>query len=206
MPDPAAPESVIFFDFDGDGRDEAGFVRRNLVDSNCRVEPTVEWWTTKAGNLTRYAPTANLHAFWVTDYDCDSRPDLLINPYPNVDLGFFGMRARAGVEFSLLAHSLSDGSFSLNDEIALKYASALCPARNTPPFAGDRTEWPHDAHCARLRGMDGASLERALQSRCAQMKPDTEEYMVTREFCEQPQMAPFFRTALPLQLGELPQN
>jgi len=198
-PDVAAPDSVVFADVDGDGTREAGFITHNLVDSNCRMEPSLTFWTARRGKPKPYQ-AAPPGIFWATDFDCDGRLDLIVHPYGAMDLGYFGLRKRASREWSLLAHALPGGGYSFDDDSAQRYARALCPSAPTPWFTGDRMAWPAAAHCARLHGVTPAELRAALTERCAGIGKDSEEYLVTREFCERDELRPLLEAPLPLRL------
>jgi hypothetical protein len=155
-----------------------------------------------------YAPTAGLTIDEVKDVDRDGRLDILTpGPYSDVstDMGG-GFGAGELAENLLVAHSLSDGTFSLDDPVAVAAARRWCPRSPRITFARngesaedeERERFRHNASiiCARLWGQTTESLTRAIRTAC----PCARDKALLREYreraCESSRVGPLCNDAL----------
>jgi hypothetical protein len=128
---------VTFFDWDGDGEDEAVIGRWTSIFV----------WTFKHGHIVPYAPASAFTVDDVKDDDGDGRPDLLVRPFGD-----------APTSMQLLAHALPDGTFTLHDAVAVKHAQTVCPT-DAPVATGVREDiLANDIACALLWGHDPKAL------------------------------------------------
>lgn len=155
------------YDFDGDGARELLYV--------AQCDPggfTSGLLTPSRGQLLPYPPAAGLPIIALEDFDTDGRPDLRLAYM----IGVEPVVKRCSVNYDTvlrnehLAHTLSDGSFSVTDEVAVAFARAQCPTRPSRPF-GDTHTTPspliEEARCARLWGGDSDALWAAFVNACA---------------------------------------
>jgi hypothetical protein len=139
----SAPVYVVkFFDWDGDGEDEAVIGRWSSIFV----------YAFKKGHIVTYAPASRLTVSGVDDFDGDGRPDLLIRPFGDAP----------PTRLELVAHSLADGTFTLHDVVAVKRAQSLCPT-DTPVALGVAEEvLADDVACALIWGQDPKALRKQL--------------------------------------------
>ena len=143
----SAPVYVVtFFDFDGDGEDEAVIGRWTDIFV----------WTFKHGKIARYAPTSGFTIDEVKDIDNDGRPDLLIRPFGD-----------APTTLQLYAHSLPDGAFTIRDAVAVQHAQSACPTDAPVPLPVDGggvadDVLANDIACSLLWGHDPKALSKDL--------------------------------------------
>ena len=160
------------FDWSGDGVPELTFPA-----SNDYTFPEVEIWMAADHRVAPYPPAGGMHARVVRDVDGDGRPDLLytapysgeLEIYESVDVTRFFAPEDGG--FWLVAHSLADGTFSRDDEVARTWAKRACPDGALDERRGASA--PEDAlsdataiRCARLWGVSQAVVERSIARRC----------------------------------------
>jgi hypothetical protein len=163
------------FDFDGDGRDEL-------------VVQTHEWGngggSKDDAELLRAVGTSvgdypvGFHFTDVLDADGDGRPDLVDGDYFLHDDSECGLYTRQIRGVPLLLHSLADGTFSMSDEVARRWAVTQCPA---PPAATGRLD-AAAASCARLWGRSAADIGKSQGTPppCAGSDPASIEGLVSR--------------------------
>ncbi len=163
------PTCFGFRDLDGDGVIDAHALHREgLTDSY--EEWRVRLWTVKGGAVVPYRSYRVLPAFTAGDVDDDGRLDLLVNPYARTarePVFYFGEYPHhSALGWALLAHATTDGEFSQTDEVARRFARALCPS---PPaeLAADDRGWVPALHCARLWGASAAQLVAMVERVCA---------------------------------------
>ena len=165
---------LLFFDWDGDGHDEV-LVARWVHFHEGGTWSGADVWTLKDGHIERYAPAANLAAQDGVDADGDGRVDLLYYAPFAADVPSSG----AGFNYPahgpvLLAHAISDGTFSRDDAVAK--AAAVCSCRNVTftfdAAKDDQTddEWIKRIACARMRGTSATVIEAALHRACANVR------------------------------------
>jgi hypothetical protein len=161
---------VAFFDWDGDGDDEV-LVRGTRGPDEQRA--TV--WAFRpldggAARIAPYEPTAPLTIVGARDVDGDGRPDLLVS--------FFGTSREAPpTTHRFLAHSLTDGTFSLRDAAAVTWAEKECPsepkldlAQKTP--ADFDSTLADDMACTLVWGRDPKDLAADVAKACRAASAD----------------------------------
>lgn len=163
--------TAALFDYDGDGEPEL------VLAVHTNAHESADGWsgevlTFRDGAIAPYAPAAEIKPEQARDVDGDGRLDLLTRaPYE-------GNGDDSPSDFTylmqgplLLAHSLPDGTFSRDDEVAKRVAREACPARVAAVFprsAPGSTELaPVAVVCARLWGLAPAAVTRAVTTRCA---------------------------------------
>ena len=135
---------VAFFDFDGDGEDEAVIGRWTSIFV----------YTFKRGRIAPYAPASGFTIDEVKDIDGDGRPDLLLRPFGD-----------APTTLQLYAHSLPDGAFTVHAAVAVQHAPAVCPRDAPVPLGGVSDEvLANDLACSLLWGHDPKALSKELCS------------------------------------------
>jgi hypothetical protein len=104
-----------------------------------------------------YSPSAKLQITGIEDVDHDGRPDLRYQ-------GHYGI---GGI---FVAHSLPDGKFSVDDEVATRAFEAACPPAGTELagiLAVEHSVEILRIACARARGKSVADVKGALASEAA---------------------------------------
>jgi hypothetical protein len=138
------------FDYDHDGTPEI-LVRggRDGWVLTAKKDETTGVW-----QVVPYAPSAPLAITGIEDVDHDGRPDL-------------HHRGKYGVGAMFVAHSLPDGKFSLDDEVATRAFAEGCPPAGVE-LAGilrlEARDAVHRIACARARGKSAADVRSALAS------------------------------------------
>jgi hypothetical protein len=154
------------FDWDGDGVPEL-FLNVSLALSAADVSAGCIW-TYRDGRVQPFEPARNLNIVRTRDVDGDGRDDLEVSIGGGRYLPRGGYRQVECSTLTLIAHSLPNGSFSLTDQVAVEYARRSC---KTP---SDALSTHVDVLCARVSGMNVASIMRAIDRGCAKAKPDSE--------------------------------
>jgi len=159
-------------DYDGDGEIEI-FRAHNQQATEAEDQHEAAVLTFKDGNLTPYPPAANLSIVVPRDVDGDGRLDLLSSgPYANVR-SFNALGNGEDLVSAVFAyHSLSDGTFALDDAAAIDFTRSQCPS---PPKAvsltledttGGSPDLADQLVCARLWGVSRAKIEAAWNAVC----------------------------------------
>lgn len=164
---PARAELRAITDFDRDGAPEVVVRSGRPLDSSGTPEWTYEVWTLKGAGIVPYAPAAKLKTVWLEDVDSDGIPELVVDPH-DIQLGNSMYWSGAKRDWSLVAHAKPDGTFSLDDDVAKKYARSLCPARPSlrKALAGGPLCFAGVAHCARLWSVDSSEIIAAFEAAC----------------------------------------
>jgi hypothetical protein len=165
-----APTCFGFRDLDGNGVVEALALHHEGI-ANSFQEWRIRLWTGRGNAIVPYRSWSALPAFTAWDVDQDGRLDLLINPYarsPREPIFYFSEYPHhSAVGWSLLAHATADGGFSTTDDVARRYARALCPAPPSEELPADDGEWVPRLHCALLWGASESSLLASVRRACA---------------------------------------
>jgi hypothetical protein len=174
----------VLFDFDGDGEDEFVVTGTAHVSEGSDRAFAQAWAVGRKGSppwaIVDYELRGTFHDYYeVVDFDGDGRPDLMTHgpyeapstrhtcsAYPRTDYGP-----------PLLAHSLANGTFSIDDAVAERYALRSCPRKPPslldPPRAGARS----DEHallnvvCARMWGETEAEVVGRIKTECGLPAP-----------------------------------
>lgn len=153
------PEALEFFDFDGDGEPEvhvaASYGHEGVSE---RADELLRF---HAGQITPYRDTPQLGFHTLKDETSDGRPDLLLSRSLIGGYSCGSGFSADGSGLTFLAHSLPDGSFSLDDAEARAYARKQCPA---PPSSLTSFQ---DVLCARIWGRSPQELERRVRATAA---------------------------------------
>ena len=152
------------FDFDGDGVPE--LVATIAKDVKTFAPGSRIFVTMKKGAIAPY-PTGNYQVNGLVDVDHDGRPDLRVS----FDLGQSTKCVPSDegrVEVDFIAHSLPNGTFSLDDAVASGFAEKHCPAMPTADgmftLSDLSTTW---VSCSRMRGKSTAAVIDELEKACA---------------------------------------
>jgi len=163
-------DEPVLFDFDGDG-DEEVFVRVAWKKGSLEVASRGRIYTFKDSEIRAYDRARTINVENLRDVDADGRPDLLtFGPYE-------GTSRRATVcdgapyrvhGVTLIAHSVSDGSFRLDDAVALAFAKKACPlASSEVSVKGDAFATVERISCARLSGVSEKAIVDDLEANCS---------------------------------------
>lgn len=164
--DGAEIRSFTAFDYDGDGTREIVLV----VSGKYHEGETWAWgrvYTVAKGGVAPYPPAASVPFSSVVDEDADGRPDLLGGePYDDVFENCCSGFASQLEGPPLLAHALTDGSFSRTDGVAIAVAKRACPEPPKEIVAGGAAWDVGAVHtavaCAKLWGVDDAKILGAI--------------------------------------------
>jgi hypothetical protein len=157
------------FDWDGDGDPEI-LVRMSVTFHEAGTWTHGRLWTFRDGRVTLYPPARSFSVLALEDVDGDGRPDVWTHgPYSAK-----GEWPGSGFDFSLegprlLAHSLRDGSFSLDDATATAAVRAQCaaaPGAIVPAEGKDESDAALSVVCARLRGESAADVRARIEREC----------------------------------------
>jgi hypothetical protein len=170
------------FDWDGDGDPEiVAYVVAVRHEAGRWSHGRV--WTLHGGQLALYEPGKQLSVLSVEDVDGDGRLDIWTHgPYSAmaVSWGSGFQVLMAGPR--LLAHSLPDGTFSMNDAVATTANEEACrDAGRTIVEPGEVPSTPFGAAfrvaCARLRGESAEQVISRIERECRRgvggRRPDT---------------------------------
>lgn len=177
-----APNVVLKHDQDGDGILEVGLVASFGVEGSHQESAVL--YRFRNGAIEEQPSTFDD----VVDADADGRPDLLFDQRSE-----YGESCDSGFPLSqtsprYLGHALPDGTYSLDDEVALAYSRTICPK---PPARARTVE---DIWCARLWGVDEAALRRQVLAGCAKQEcPPTERMPCTHLESMLAELRPPFR-------------
>jgi hypothetical protein len=162
----------LLYDFDGD-EDAEILLRVSWRSGAVEVASRGRLYTFKDGEIRPYAPARGFNVETLHDVDADGRPDLLTHgPYE-------GSSRRAsscgGAPYRvhgvmLVAHALSNGTFSQDDAVAMDAAKRACP---NPPsevlVKGDGAATVARISCARLSGVSEQAIAIELEAGCSQV-------------------------------------
>lgn len=162
------------FDLDGDGVEELIVATEDGLILTLRDD-----------KIKPYSKSQGLVFDRIVDFDQDGRPDLVLrNPYVGsfLSCGFRGgfPILDFGAELLVVARSLPDGSFSAADPASQAITKQQCPALprrivvKGEGGAVDNARLRQNIACARVWGMSGELVEKALASSCAKI-PDDED-------------------------------
>jgi len=160
------PEAL--FDWDGDGVPE--YLHPVILTdpgSGGNAVVYAELWSYRAGKVVR-VPQVPSGIRLVRDVDDDGRPDLLLSPFQGklsfgICFDVFDANHAESTEGLFAAHSLSDGSFTLTDQVAIDVAKNWCKA---PPSSDASADAYRAIPCGRAWGMDAASLQPFIDAHC----------------------------------------
>jgi len=167
------------FDFDADGhaefllRSSSTTLRDHPEESGISLEEhrIDELVAYDHGKIQPYQPAANVvgssRLMDIRDVDKDGRPDLFFT-FNGFDDGTPPWR---------VAHSLSDGTFSASDPIAIAAERDQCPSAPSPTFPLLKSDGSVDLDgtqtavaCAMIRGEKPADVHQRLQKGCSKFK------------------------------------
>jgi hypothetical protein len=138
-------------DYDGDGHSEIFVGVHQWGSHHAECISNRIFSLTDGGGIEEMVVTAAGHYLaGVEDVDHDGLEDLLVDIFVADVVDCYGQTSRER-GLSLLAHALPDGSFSMTDEVARRYARARCP---TPP-----TTLAGEVECARLWGVSPERIQ-----------------------------------------------
>lgn len=171
--DSDSPLMGAVFDYDRDGIPEL-VLPMGQENHNGRADWRGDVWTVKQGRVLRYA-RAPRNVVGTLDADCDGRPDLL------TDAPFRAALERSGPYYSgwagaqetpvmyLLAHSRTNGGFSLTDPASLNFAAQQCTEASTGfEHQVSDNAWADfwTVRCAKLWGVATARLTKDINRDC----------------------------------------
>ena len=168
------PNRVVAFDYDGDGLEEFWVENTRW----CHREPAQTLYTFRAGRLVPYPLPHAARIDEIDDVDNDGRPDLFTSI--SLEIAFvpcsFGDIMCTGYSFKRLLHSLPDGTFSEDDNVARGYADEQCKDnpvgqpivvhKDDAPAEVDGDKTANGIACARLRGIASARIVAELRAKC----------------------------------------
>jgi hypothetical protein len=128
-------------------------------------------YTFEGGRIVPYAPAANILVEGLLDADGDGITDLsTYGPFDHVGEwcgSGFGYRIAGPL---LLAHGLPDGTFSMNDAVAVAHAKKECPKSPARIVVKGSEDKPvtnaRNVACLRLWGASVASVEARVEREC----------------------------------------
>lgn len=154
------------YDLDGDGRDEL-FIAYNSWFNGGGNESSASVLQSTSGRIGSY-PVGFAYDR-VEDADGDGRPDLVNDHFYSAIDTCAGLNEHRIDGPSLLVHALPNGSFTMGDEIARRWAIRECPNDpGKPPYAEGVT-----AGCARLWGHRPPFATTGTSTSCDVENPDT---------------------------------
>jgi hypothetical protein len=117
-----------YFDYDGDGVDEL-VLTVNLEGHESEPGSLVRIFTFKNGKIDELDIPTELAANELRDVDGDNRPDLILDSPFSTSIPCTLSAELHGP--ALIAHALPNGTFSINDSVALDYLKKQCPSKPT---------------------------------------------------------------------------
>ena len=157
---------LVTFDWSGDGRPEV-FLLLTTGGEEDGTWTRGSVWTFDGHAVVEYAPAKGRSPSAVLDIDSDGRPDLVTTPFADIKdhRGVGGFLPLDGPLF--VAHSLADGMFALDDDVAKKAASCSCPTRTASLIIPDQIDDAATAAaCARVWKLDTKAITSALHASC----------------------------------------
>lgn len=159
------------FDYDGDGVSEILLYREHHYGDEDR-SGEAQMLTFKDGEIVPYAPATGIKSQGILDVDGDRRPDLIL-------AGPFSTDNQCGLDGATLegpmvvAHSLADGKFSLDDAVAKEVIRAQCGPDAADPYVVTRqgtavtieTATIRRIACSRMYGVPAADLVSRLRDK-----------------------------------------
>jgi hypothetical protein len=131
----------------------------------------------KDGAIGPYAGAKDVDVNGVEDVDHDGRLDLLTSGrYSGIEANSQIGSSYPVIEGLFVAHTLSDGGFSMTDSVAKAALKKTCPKKEPISLPPD-TEWvePTDAAkqvlCARAWGASEADVLKQMKARCTKYDP-----------------------------------
>ncbi len=161
------------FDFDNDGVPE--LIATIVKDVKTFAPASRIFVTMKKGAIAPYPTGGSFLVDGAIDADRDGHPDLRVS----YDLGKRTVCAptdEGRITVDLVAHTLPDGKFSVNDAVAQAAATKHCPAMPTADalFVPSVTGSPDDRDlsfksiaCERLRGKSAEAVVAEINAACA---------------------------------------
>lgn len=169
--------SATVFDFDGDGEDELVVLGNDQTKEGPR-DPIGQIVAFKGAQVALYTQIGAFPFFRTSDADNDGRPDLVTyGPYRSRIPARCNGQATIAQGPAMLLHSKPDGSFSINDAVALTFAKQACEkpgfsvARDDEKRVDDEQTFVNIA-CARMWGMPIAAASQAVASQCTVLVGD----------------------------------
>jgi hypothetical protein len=183
-------------DYDGDGENEV-FLGVEQYGSHRAQCSSARIFALRDEGVGEVAVPGQLRD--VQDFDEDGLEDLLVDLFVADVPDCYGHDARER-GLPLLAHALPDGSFSMADEVARRYARGQCPSLPTN-LAGN-------VECARLWGVSADGIHAAIAQREAEcldalretQGPDTTGCMQLG--CSERSASTFAAVEVPLDLSK----
>lgn len=154
---------LVAYDWSGDGRPEA-FLLLTRRGGEHGLSQRGSAWTFDGRAVVEYAPAKGRLPLAALDVDGDGRLDLVTTPFAQAvdasrDWWFNGP--------FFVAHSLANGTFSANDDLAKKSALCSCSDRPSPLVVRDELDdVAYTVACARVWNSDTQTITTALHSSC----------------------------------------
>jgi hypothetical protein len=164
------PPVLALVDVDGDGIEEVWVTSgENGEEDHSRAGARACVYGLRGGAVVPWAGTTQFQTSELRDVDGDGRMDLIVNgPYETVDSRELPVRV---VGPDLVAHQRPDGSFALDDEVAVRFARDACPHRPTS-FLDPSTALLDESQivCGRLWGMTESEVRGIVADDCGQRR------------------------------------
>jgi hypothetical protein len=172
-------ESSTFFDYNGDGTDEA-IVSEATWGNGGGGDETWQVMRADGPVIARFNPGFAFDG--VVDADGDGRPDLLEGAYFHV-MCDQGLAPQMTKGVAVLHHSLANGTFSMTDDVARRWSVTSCPS--AMPSHTEEGECALHASCQRVWGRSPDEIKKwaVSQPACNVFCMDPS---MTRELVNQP--------------------